>query len=53
MIDNENLSCSERLAKEKAIIEERCERRLELLKELVKKNSRHDEDEDGALSHVC
>ncbi|XP_076142338.1 kinesin-like protein KIF20B isoform X2 [Alosa pseudoharengus] len=42
---------SERLAKEKAMIEERCERRLELLKELVKKNSRHDEDEDGVQSN--
>ncbi|XP_062375903.1 kinesin-like protein KIF20B isoform X2 [Sardina pilchardus] len=42
---------SERLAKEKVMIEERCERRLELLKELVKKNSRLDEDDDGVQSN--
>ncbi|XP_064175746.1 kinesin-like protein KIF20B isoform X1 [Anguilla rostrata] len=33
---------SERLAKEKEIIEERAERRLEILKNLVSKNSAHD-----------
>ncbi|XP_031435020.1 kinesin-like protein KIF20B isoform X1 [Clupea harengus] len=42
---------SERLVKEKAIMEERSERRLELLKDLVKKSSRHGEDEEGSQSH--
>ncbi|XP_063048336.1 kinesin-like protein KIF20B [Engraulis encrasicolus] len=43
----------ERLEKEKAIIEERSEKRLELLKDLVRKNSNNEDedDEEGALSH--